>query len=592
MDDFISFKEAVKSRVDIVDVIGEFVELKKRGVTYSAPCPFHNETKPSFNVNRERQFFHCFGCGKGGDVFTFLTAITGMSFMEALEQLAQRAGLEMPRRESFDTGKREAVERIAAANIAAAAYYHKTLYEPAGQAAMEYLAGKRGLTPETIRDFRLGFAPEDPSGLLAAAKEKRVTPADLEAAGIIKTRQYGGVPYHTFGGRAMFPIIDQTARVLGFGGRILEGEGAKYKNSPDSAVYHKSQVLYGIYQAREELKRARTAIIVEGYLDVITLHQAGIKNVIAASGTAFTIEQGRAIARVARNILLLFDGDKAGLAAAARGADNLFETDLNIGVVVLPEGDDPDSFVRREGPDKLRDYFVKPMDIWEFKLKVYHERADSPDERLTLAGEIADSIAHIPDELKREVYIKDLSLKLQIEIDAMRRAVNGRIKRRRKASVAEQTEKPVPGTGDERELLACMLQHLECARQVMNGVGEKPFKTSQVRTIVHGLFNRIDEGMDISPSALMNVVGDPAAQQLITAAMMTERSEERARAFITDYLRFYGIEEVHREHAEVLKQVAREKDAKKKEKLMAHARELLAHLRELTGESSAKTPQK
>ena len=297
-----------------------------------------------------------------------------MSFMESLEQLAQRAGLEMPRRESFDTGKREAAEHIAAANMAAAAYYHRTLYEPAGQAAMSYLAS-RGLAPETIRDFRLGFAPEDPSGLLAAVKEKRVTPADLEAAGIIKTRQYGGAPYHTFGGRAIFPIIDQTARILGFGARILEGEGAKYKNSPDSAVYHKSQVLYGIYQARTELKRVRTAIIVEGYLDVITLHQAGIKNVIAASGTAFTVEQGRAINRLARNILLLFDGDKAGLAAAARGADNLFETNLNIGVVVLPEGDDPDSFVRREGPEKLREYLAKPMDIWEFKLKAYHARA-------------------------------------------------------------------------------------------------------------------------------------------------------------------------------------------------------------------------
>ena len=280
-DDFTAFKEEVKNRVDIVDVIGEFIELKKRGINYVGSCPFHNETKPSFNINRERQFYHCFGCDKGGDVINFLMDITGMSFIEALKQLAERAGLKMPEKHTHDPALREKTDLIIAANMAAAEYFHRTLYEKEGEAAMDYLLN-RGLTRETIRAFRLGFSPQDTSGLLEFAKKKSLSPRSLEEAVILKKSSYGGAPYNPFGGRIIFPIIDQTARVIGFGARLLVGEGAKYINSPETPVYHKSSVLFGIYQAKPEIKRARTAVVVEGYMDVIALHQAGIKNVIAA----------------------------------------------------------------------------------------------------------------------------------------------------------------------------------------------------------------------------------------------------------------------------------------------------------------------
>ncbi|GAG06663.1 unnamed protein product, partial [marine sediment metagenome] len=264
------FKEELKNRIDIIDVIGEFVELKKHGSNYSGLCPFHTEKAPSFSVNRSGQFYYCFGCGKGGDVIGFMMDITGMSFMEAVGQLAERVGLEVPKTRTADSEVREEKELLVTANLAAAEYFFKTLTGDAGKAAMEYLTG-RGLTPETIKAFRLGYAPEDPSGLIDFAKKKGIGISALESVGILLPSKYGGPPYNRFEGRVLFPIIDQTKRVIGFGARLLEGEGAKYINSPESAVYHKSHVLFGIHQAKDSIKRSRKAVVVEGYMDVISL---------------------------------------------------------------------------------------------------------------------------------------------------------------------------------------------------------------------------------------------------------------------------------------------------------------------------------
>ncbi len=232
-DDLALFKEEVKNRVDIADVIGEYVDLRRKGASIMGLCPFHAEKSPSFNVNRDGQFYHCFGCGKGGDVFSFLMDITGMSFMEALEHLSERTGLDMPKKRGFDKNAKDLADRVAAANLAAAEYFHRMLSATEGERGMTYLRD-RGLEPATIRAFRLGFAPEDPAGLVAFAKTKSLDIDALDAAGILLKSKYGGPPYGRFGNRIIFPIIDQAARVLGFGGRILEGEGAKYVNSPET----------------------------------------------------------------------------------------------------------------------------------------------------------------------------------------------------------------------------------------------------------------------------------------------------------------------------------------------------------------------
>jgi DNA primase len=406
-DDFSTFRDEVKNRVDIVDIVGEYVPLKKRGANYLGLCPFHTEKTPSFTVHREKQFYHCFGCGKGGDVISFLMDISGMSFIETMQHLADRLGLKMPEKRPMDTSINKEKDVILAANLAAAEHFHKTLSGNEGKQALEYLQ-KRGLSPETIRSFRLGYASNDSTGLLAFAKKKSLSPQDFERAGILLKSRYDTSYYNRFGGRTIFPIIDQNVRIVGFGARLLEGEGAKYINSPESVVYHKSHVLYGIHQAKDSIKKTRKAVVVEGYMDVISLHQAGITNVIASSGTAFTVEQGKTIARMANEVILLFDGDSAGLSAAARGADNLLSTDLTIGVVVLPEGHDPDSFIREKGSEALTTLLNTPQGIWEFKLSVLAKQGITVTERKKLASEIADSLSLIPDDLTRDVHIREL----------------------------------------------------------------------------------------------------------------------------------------------------------------------------------------
>ncbi|MFC1551654.1 DNA primase [Candidatus Latescibacterota bacterium] len=580
-DDFTVFKEEVKNRIDIVDVIGEFVELKKRGVNYSGPCPFHNETKPSFNVNSERQFYHCFGCNKGGDVFSFLMDITGMSFLEALQQLAEGVGLQMPEKHAVDPSLKENTDIIIAANIATAEYFYRTLFEKDGKAGLTYLRD-RGLSEETIKDFRLGFSPKESSGLLSFAKTKSIDQHALEKAGILKPNSYGGQPYNPFGGRIIFPIIDQTARIIGFGARLLEGEGAKYVNSSESPVYHKSNVLYGLYQAKKEIKRARTTVVVEGYMDVISLHQAGIKNAIAASGTAFTVEQGRIIGRMSRKITLLFDGDKAGLTAAARGADNLLASDLTIGVAVLPEGEDPDSYVMEHGAEALNKFIDDPMDIWEFKLSTLGSESPGPENSLKLAGEIADSIAQISDELKREVYIREMSKRIGIDIDAMRKAVNGRVKRKRYHKSDEKNgETPIMVKSDEKFLLASIIQYPELARHLMEEAGSKMFSSEILRAVIEGIFHRTVEGLDISPSALMNDYTEKQTQELIASVSMLSVSKDTARKYIDDNLKQFKLKELHAKREECSSQMALEKETKKKNALNKKKKEIEEKLKQI-----------
>ncbi len=583
LDDFTTFKEEVKNRVDIVDIIGEFIELKKHGLTFVGSCPFHKETKPSFNVNRERQFYHCFGCDKGGDVLRFLMDITGMSFIEALQQLAERVGLKVPEKHVIDPGIREKTDLIIAANTTTAEYFHRTLYETAGEAGMNYLLD-RGLTKETIRTFRLGYSPQDSSGLISFVKKKSVNEKALDDAGIIKKSSYDSAPFNRFGGRVIFPIIDQTARILGFGARLLEGEGAKYVNSPESPVYHKSSVLFGIYQAKAGIKMARSAVVVEGYMDVISLHQAGIKNVIAASGTAFTVEQGRMITRFARNVTLLFDGDSAGMSAAARGADNLLATDLSIGVAVLPEGHDPDSYVREKGADSLLEYIGSRMDLWEFKLKVLSGDSVKAEDRIKLAGEIADSISLIPDELKRDVYIRDMSEKIGIDIDAMRKAVNGRIRKKKFRRDSGTPKKQETGTSGERELLACIIQYPGFTHNFMEEAGSKPFANPVIKSIADEIFHRSVEGLDISPSTLMSGITDRKAQELIASVAMVTIDEETAERCIEDNLLRFKIKELLDERAEISRRIILETDNNKKSALNKKHKELLERQKEFEEE--------
>ena len=326
-------------------------------------------------------------------------------------------------------------------------------------------------------------------------------------------------------------------------------------------------MLFGLYQARESLKKSRASIVVEGYMDVISLHQAGVKNAIAASGTSFTSEQGRIISRLARSVTLLFDGDSAGISAAARGADNLLSTDLAITVSILPGGHDPDSYVRELGVDSLLAHLKEAMDIWEFKLLALSRGPVGPEDRIRLAGEIADSISLIPEELKREVYAKDLSLKLGIDIDTMLKAVNGRIRKRTARKEAEVPPPPQVGSAEERELFAAILRYPDLARHFMQEAGSKPFSHPVLKKATEVIFHRIIEGLEISPSALMSALDDPLAQQAVAAAAVDPLDEETASKYIGKNLRAFIERELRAEIREAGNHILQEKDPQRRAEL-------------------------
>ena len=337
--------EEIRARADIVEIIGAHVKLRKAGRNWVGLCPFHNEKTPSFSVNAERGFFHCFGCGVGGTVYQFLTRVEGLTFPEAVRSLAQKYGIALPETEEQGParGEREAMLR---ANELAAQFFEHVLWKtPDGKVARDYLAS-RGLTVETSRHFRIGFAPARPASLTQALERRSLREAGVKL-GLIKQDEAGR--RDMFRGRVMFPIRDPQGRVLAFGGRVLEDRQPKYLNSAESPLYSKTRTLYGLFEARQAIQQKDRVILVEGYFDVIALWQGGFKEVVAGCGTALTVEQLRVLSRYTKNVLACFDGDSAGRKASLRALEIFLHAGLLGRGIFIPEGFDPDTFIRDRG---------------------------------------------------------------------------------------------------------------------------------------------------------------------------------------------------------------------------------------------------
>ena len=403
--------EEVRSASDIVEVVGDYVRLRKQGSRFVGLCPFHSEKTPSFSVDPSQNLFYCFGCKKGGDVISFVRELEGLEFNEAVRLLAGRFGVTLPAEDEVDTEESSETESIYhALRFAARVFYRQLTQTEAGRPALDYLFG-RGFTAKTIKHFGLGYAPDAWDALLKAADEHHIPPETLEKAGLVIPRKDQSGFYDRYRGRVIFPIFSHVGKVIGFGGRVLAkgSDQPKYINSPETKVYHKSRVLYGLFQGKQAIRRAEEVILVEGYTDVISLHQAGVENVVASSGTALTPEQVKILGRYAKRVLLLYDADAAGATAAMRGIDLVLEHELAVYAVALPGGEDPDSFVRAHGGEAFVDYAQKHRrDFVEFK----HERQrqegllDTPEGQAAAARSILDSIACIPDKLVRDAYVR------------------------------------------------------------------------------------------------------------------------------------------------------------------------------------------
>ena len=397
----------VLSATDIVEIVGSFLELRPSGNgRFVGLCPFHHEKTPSFHVSRDRQNFYCFGCEKGGDAIGFIREMEGLSFVESLRKLADRAGIQLPamtEREGQDEYLRS---RLIELGAFAARYYTETLRDALkGGKARQYLK-TRTLADATIKKFGLGYAPDGYSSLLDAAKAEKFRERELDASGLVKRGDRGNY-YDTFRNRLMVPIRDVSGNIVAFGGRDLSGDSpAKYINSPETALYKKSRILYGLHEARDSLRKEKQAILVEGYFDLMRCFDAGICNIVATCGTALTTEQAALIRRYVPEVVVVYDGDAAGVRAALRGVAILTAAGLTVRAIVLPDGKDPDDYIRDAGAEAFRGLVDSSSDFVTFYIRMNVERLGSIEGRTDVAKEIFTIVQGVGDLMRVDEYLK------------------------------------------------------------------------------------------------------------------------------------------------------------------------------------------
>ncbi len=443
--------DRIMDAAQIVDVVSEFVTLRRRGVNYIGLCPFHNEKTPSFSVSPSKGLCKCFSCGKGGNAVHFIMEHEQLSYYEALKWLAKKYGIEVKERELSNEEKQaqSVRESLFLINDFANNYFQDILHHHRdGQAiGMSYFR-QRGFRDDIIKKFQLGFSTESRDALFQEAKKKGFNPEYLVKTGLCYTRDDGQLR-DRFWGRVMFPVHTLSGKVVAFGGRVLKTDGkvAKYVNSPESEIYHKSRELYGIYFAKQAIVKQDKCFLVEGYTDVISMHQAGVENVVASSGTSLTSGQIRMIHRFTNNITVLYDGDMAGIKASIRGIDMLLEEGMNIKVMLLPDGDDPDSFARKHNATEFQEYIAAhEVDFIRFKTNLLmSDAANDPYKRATLITDIVKSISVIPEAIVRSEYVKECSQMLHVEERILVNEIS-KMKREEEEKKAKKEERRTPDT--------------------------------------------------------------------------------------------------------------------------------------------------
>ena len=455
--------DKIMEATNIVDVVGEFVNLRKAGVNYKGLCPFHDDKTPSFMVSPARQICKCFACGEGGNAVNFLMKHEQITYPEALRWLAKKYNIEIQERELTDDEKREQSDResMSVVNEWACQYFHEILKNDVdGIAIGKQYFRSRGIRDDIIEKFQLGFALSKRDAMCNEAKRKGYQDEFLVKTGLAIQNERG--IYDRFAGRAIFPWLNVSGKVVAFGGRKLDaatkGVQQKYVNSPDSEIYHKERELYGIYQAKKAIVKEDCVYMVEGYTDVIAMHQCGLENVVANSGTALSNHQIRLLHRFTQNIVLLYDGDEAGIHAAMRGTDMLLAEGMNIKVLILPDGDDPDSFSRKHTAEEFKAYIeLHQTDFIQFKTDLLLKGVTDPQKRSEAVSSILKSVSVIPDKLKRDTYLSECSHRFNVNEQALVTTVNTYIQREKEEKQKErergEADTGTPQTDEQREEL-------------------------------------------------------------------------------------------------------------------------------------------
>lgn len=489
----------VESRVDIVDIIAETVKLTRKGDRYWGLCPFHQEKTPSFSVTPEKNMFYCFGCNSGGDIFSFVMKRDGVDFKAAVEILAAKAGISLISSTSKGLDKRRKVVEI---NQAAAIYYNETLMHSKARNAQEYLH-KRNIKMETIKEFQLGFAEDNWTGLGNHLLKKGFPEDQVKLAGLIKRSEYKNSYYDLFRNRIMFPIIHYNGDVIGFGGRVLNDDMPKYLNTPETEIFSKRKTLYGLYQARDSIRNANEIILVEGYLDCIRLHQEDIKNVVASLGTAFTREQAQLLRRYAEEIVILYDGDEAGQRETLRAIDILITEGFKIHVTTLPDGKDPDEYLDSAEKEEFLQYIKNnKINHLEFKLNRYinTEKGLNLESKIRIINSLRSDIKLVESELRRDYYIKLLARRLRIEENLIYRELNTpkpykEGSKRNKIQIVRDNIKYGKYSPEEK-ILAAMISNKQIFLRVKQEIGISFFSNSGYRELAELYDSAISAGND------------------------------------------------------------------------------------------------
>lgn len=557
------FKETVRAQTDIVSLIGETVRLQaaRGGREFVGLCPFHDDHNPSMRVYPGQQTFRCWVCNTGGDCFTFVMESEKVDFRQALEILAQRAGVPVPKR----SGRGAAPPAQDKAGLLEALLWAQGQFEEAlkreewGEPARQYLAG-RGFTPETITHFRLGFHPNDWTWLLDRARG-RFTPQQLRAVGLVMDRDDGQGYLDYFKNRVMFPIHNERGQPVGFGGRVLPGDDAgrgKYFNSPENPVFHKSRLVYALNHAREAIKTSETAVVMEGYTDCIAAHQAGIHNVVATLGTALTEMQVTTIKRFARRVVLVYDGDQAGLDASERAVSRFLAQDVDLRILTLPDGQDPADFLTSHGAGALEELIDQAPEAFDFVFNAYRRKygIDTIDSRQRIMTEVTALLAaapHLARNVREKLLLRRTAERLGIAEDVVHQqyvqarrgtaarppAGNSNRQRIDRAEIPEQCVRILKGqpTRDDRlesELLQCLVAAPVWTRLVRAEVGVDDFTNPVLRSVAQACFDLDESGLETPafPQLLSALDGDEPAKRLVVWL-----DEQAAKKYMTESLR-------------------------------------------------------
>lgn len=553
--------EEIRRRNDIVEVIAEYLPLKGSGGNYKALCPFHSEKTPSFTVTRQKQIFHCFGCGVGGNLFHFIMKYEHMSFPETVAYLAKRAGVTLPKsRFSATSSPLEAhKEQLYGMNELAAKYFHERLLNsPQGEKARSYLQ-TRGIDQHSIERFHLGYAPASWDGLLRYGAERGFQPPTLAEVGLVKARDDGRGFYDRFRDRVMFPICNVTGRVVALGGRLLDNlpEAPKYLNSPETTIYKKGTLLYGLHLAKQAIRAEGRVLIVEGYLDLISLFQSGIEHVVATLGTALTRNHVQLLNAYAKEAVLVFDGDTAGRSAALRGKDyflqghvryflpsahvsslmEALEGDLHVKVMLLPQGHDPDTFVQAEGRDALLAKVREAQPFIEFLLDAEADGHDlaSVQGKLAYVRKLLPLIVNLGNQVERTEYLSELVKRTGVAPAALAAELH-KLKSRAPASAPTAESHYFPPLGPERLLVQLLLLHHGWISHAQAQLPSDRVQEPNLRAILQALYSLAPDTGEIDVAALLERLPDEQQRDLVARLVLEPLGDEGVQQQIDDCL--------------------------------------------------------